>query len=176
MPAFRTENHKHKKEGRRMKRQFNKIKFDGSHVYLAYDEIDEETGAKNEHTVKSAEKPAPAFIDALKNLKSDVSEWLDQKPEWNINLDIRGVSLSWTNGIMGACITALKPLKMSRSPLVVNTPHKPSEPYSEGDPDADSYCLTGDCIATIKELIDAAEGFLDGDRAQTSLDLKTEAA
>lgn len=154
-----------------MKRQFNKIKFDGSHVYLAYDEINEETGAKNEHTVKSTEKPTPAFISTLGSLRSDVAEWVDQLNEWGNNLDIRGVSLSWTDGIMGACITALKPLENSRSPLVINTPHKPKTPYSEGDPDGDNYCLTTDCAEAIERLIKVAEGFLDGERAQTSLDL-----
>ena len=112
-----------------------KIKWDGSRIKLSFEirypipGTDEQR--TDEYDLKSIDRPTPAFIDALNALGADVDEWLEMPSNWSSNLIIRGVSLSWTDDIMGAVITALKPLNDSRAPFVVNTPHKPAMPFYE---------------------------------------------
>jgi hypothetical protein len=82
-------------------------------------------------------------------------------------LTVRGVTITWTNDIMGACITALKALKGANAPLVLNTPHLPSEPYSEGgSPD---FLLPEETAENIGALLNEAEAYIRGERAQGSL-------
>jgi hypothetical protein len=88
--------------------------------------------------------------------------WDDKK------ITVSGISVSSTGGIMGAVITAQVKLDSSQSPLNINTPHKPEEPYSEGG--SDEYCLHPNAIRAIQYLLSEAKGYLDGKRAQQSID------
>jgi len=146
---------------------FTKIKYDGKNVVLAWAEGDVDTS--EEYTLKCDDAPHGDFTKALNTFAGHVAELCELPKPWGSDLDVRGVSISHTQGIMGAVITALKPLEMSQSPLVVNTPHKPSEPYSEGDPNAGDYCLSTECTEAIAVLCVEAEAYLKGKRAQGKL-------
>ena len=69
---------------------------------------------------------------------------------------------------MGAVITAQIKLLGSQSPLNINTPSKPAEPYNEGG--TDEYCLHPDAVKAIEFLVTEAEGYLNGKRAQQQID------
>lgn len=159
--------------------RFKKIKVDKTgKVILNYDEIIRDDHV-NEYTMKCADKPRPQFQKALNGLRRHVAEICELNIPPNLahpnevaNIEVRGVSLSWTDDIMGVVITALKTLRNSNSPLVLNTPHLPEEPYSEGGDE--SMCLTSECVDAIRNLIDEAHRYLEGDRQQLDLFIEPE--
>jgi len=121
----------------------------------------------DEYMISSKEKGEPGLYAALQDLKEDVLEMCELPEEYGETMLISSVSFSHANDIMGATITASKTLKMSQSPLILNTPHKPSMPYSEtGD---ESVCLGADAITRIESLIRFAKRYIDGEREQLEL-------
>jgi hypothetical protein len=143
--------------------RITKVKYDGKKVRVEY-----ERGSltdPDEFLVSCKDEPSVEFKDALQALQPDVNELcefpIDQA------LSIRSVSYSHTNGIMGACVTALRSLKKANSPLVINTPHLPSEPYSDN---ADELTLDPNMTERLIHLANLAEMYVGGDaRAQASL-------
>lgn len=145
-------------------KRFTKIKFDGSRVSLFY-EVSRKDGDPDEFTLCCADRPAPEFDQALQALRSDVVG-ICELPEADQNkITVRGVTLTWAHDIRGACITALKSLKTANAPLVINTPHLPSEDYGEGD----GPVLAPATCARLDALLVQTERYLSGERAQASL-------
>lgn len=150
-----------------MSKDFTKIKFDGSKVRIEYEVERKDGGDADEYAMHSADKPLPDFDLALQALAVDVVTICELMPSDVQVLTVRGVTLTHTNGILGACITALKTLKSSNAPLVINTPHLPMEPYSDGDEMAPTM-PSG--MATRLAAVEAeAQRYLEGQRAQASL-------
>jgi hypothetical protein len=83
-------------------------------------------------------------------------------------LKIRGVTLTHAHDVLGAVITALKPLKTANSPLVINTPHLPECAYS-GDGDDPNPTMHDGMPERLHALVVQAQRYLDGDRAQGDL-------
>lgn len=148
-------------------RTITKIKLDGARVHIEY-EIERKDG-KDELMLKCVDPPEDAFTIAMNGLAIHVADMMevDNPRVYAKSLTARGVSLSNTDGVLGAVITALKTLKTSNSPLVINTPHKPETPYSEGGDH--SMCLSPECRRAIENLITAADRYIDGHRKQMSL-------
>jgi len=122
------------------------------------------------HTLECEDSPRPEFQEALKALVGDVIEICEISCDAD-RITVLGVSFSWTHDIMGAVITAMKGLVAGGSPLLLNTPHRPSEPYGEkaGGPTLD--------LSTVKRLesvMDEATKYVMGERAQGTLPLKDE--
>lgn len=147
-------------------RRITKVKFDGSKVRIEYERT-REVGDPDEFVVGCSDKPAPEFAPALQALALDVVTICELGEEDTRRLTVRGVTFTWTNDIMGACISALKALQTASSPLVLNTPHLPSAPYGDGNDLAPT--LDPDTIARLEELGRQAERYIDGERAQGSL-------
>ena len=148
-----------------MKKQFTKIKFDGSKVRLEYQVTRKDGGVPDEHVVVCSDQPDRAFPLALAALALDVVGICELSDSDETKLLVRGVSMSYTDGIRGACITALKSLKTSNAPLVLNTPHLPEKPYGEGD----GPTLDSSTVSRIDALVVEAERYLAGERAQGKL-------
>jgi hypothetical protein len=154
-----------------MELQINKVKYDKKLglVTIEYDQIGDD---EVKITLKSTDAPLDELVDCFYNLIPYV-ETICQLPDGYCNdSEIRGVSLSWTNGIMGVVVTCLIPLDNANSPMVINTPHVPSEQYSEG---GQSPVLSKDVVTVIKTLIEEATRYINGERkpdVQLKLDLK----
>ena len=73
--------------------------------------------------------------------------------------EIRGVSISHSNDVMGAVITALVPVSSAYSPVCINTPHLPADQYNDG---GEAPVLPSGCVKIIKELIIEAEKYING--------------
>jgi hypothetical protein len=86
------------------------------------------------------------------------------------HITVRGVTFTWKNDIMGACITALKSLTTANAPLVLNTPHLPSEPYSGNPGDVGPVLRRG--TDRLEHLITEVARYIDGERAQAKLPLE----
>jgi hypothetical protein len=146
--------------------RITKAKYDGSKVRIEY-EVERPDGQFDEFTLSSLDGPTAPFIDAFNALAADVVTICELHEDSLDKLKVRGVSFTYTNDIMGACITALKKLKTSNAPLVINTPHLPEESYGEGD--ATSPTLDTSTIDRLHELALAAERYVNGERAQGEL-------
>ena len=150
---------------------FHKIKYSKERVIIEYDE--EKGAGTNNLTLNSFEAPAPGFKKAFKRLE----KWVNEICELNLSpedvstlISIIGVSFSWTNDILGAVISAKKHLEGTPAPLILNTPHKPSEPYGKNADE--SNVLDSDCVADLENLQKEAEKYLNGKRAQVKIDLE----
>lgn len=150
-------------------RQITKIKQDKDGKIIISWVIVRPDGREDEHSMSCSDHPRPGFDAALQALAPTLAQWCDVPTEWCKKLTVMGVSLSYSNGVMGACVTAKRP-SSANSPLILNAPHKPSVPYSEGGDE--SVCLTVEQYDAILAIIAEAEAYLDGDRAQMELPME----
>lgn len=141
--------------------EFQKIKYNKDKVEIKY-KID-----KDEYKLTSVEDPAPSFKEALQDLVDPLVDICQFEENYGVSINIISVSISNTDGIMGATITGLKELTTSYAPLVINTPHLPSADYSGSNPDAP--LLPVEAINAIERLKIEAEKFIQGRRAQMTI-------
>lgn len=151
--------------------RFKKIKKTSDDKIQIEYEKKNETGLWDEHSMKSNQEPLPSFDRALDNLIPHVGE-MCELPEGDHQIhpySVRGVSFSFggVNDTLGATITATRTLDNSNSPLVLNTPHKIEEPYTEGSDD--TQLMTDDCYSDLMILCNEAQKYLDGQRAQMDM-------
>ena len=154
-----------------MPRRFTKIKFDGTTVELHYEEGN---GYMDKYTMKCNEPPRPELEEALKALAPEVLYLCELANCYLERITVRSVSLNYggKQETMGATITSQMELYNSNCPLNLNTPNKPVEPYADGDYDDEVYakmCLRSECVDKLYDLIEAANYYVDGQRAQGSL-------
>lgn len=151
--------------------QIDKIKFKGldSPVIIHYRQRNE-AGEYDKLTLECHDMPAPDFVAALTALAPHVADICELPGEPAAeNMRVIGVSFSRPDGAAwGATITALIKLANSNGPLVLNTPHKPSEACYDGDRNA----LPDACVMDLERLERAAEKYVNGFRAQTALPLE----
>ena len=143
--------------------QFTKIKYDDNkgRVTVKY-QIPNGTDEPDLYTVDVREEPHDDFKRALDVLDQDVVAICEQPA--NALVDVRSVTLTWKDEIMGAVITGLRTLNSARSPLVLNTPHKTVEPYNPEEED-DVGLLPESTVERLEDLIHEAKAFLAGKRA-----------
>lgn len=146
------------------RKQINKVSYKDRNVLIEYEllpNVGEESSDLNEIKLKSSDEPLEEFKTALRSLAPHV-EKICCLPEGFCNqAEVRGVSFSWSNDIMGAVITTLVPLETANSPMTINTPHLPSQPYSEG---GETPVLSDDCIDALKKLLAEAERYINHER------------
>ena len=148
--------------------KITKVKSNNGKIEIHYSKRNSSLSSEtDEFTLKCADRPLPGFDEALLALRQtviDICEFTNEDPE---KYEVFGVSFSWTDGVMGAVISAKKTLLDSNAPLCINTPHKPSEAYSEGADD--SNLLGSSAVTALENLIEEAIKYVDGNRAQGNL-------
>ena len=118
----------------------------------------------DELEAKFTEEARPELGAAMSGLVGPCLELLEL-PEWyGDGLRASGLSLSYADGVMGATVTLQKTLKDAPAPLIMNTPHLPQEPYSDG-----GACLPGELSDAIELVVDEAKRYLQGERRQMDL-------
>jgi hypothetical protein len=148
-----------------------KVKYSGEKVRIEYTIERTDGGEADEYTLQSADKPLPSFETALLALTPDVVDICELDTLSAAHITVRGVTFTWKNDIMGACITALKTLATANAPLVLNTPHLPSESYSGSEHDRSPVFSRG-TYDRLGHLITEAVRYIDGERAQANLPLE----
>lgn len=148
--------------------RFLKIKFSKGKVRLEY-EVKSKKGDMDEFYIACSDEPRPEFKDALAALKTDVLNMCELPEDYLTRISVNGVSFSYGGDaeVMGATISASMSLRKSNVPLNLNTPHKPSEPYAESGDGAD--LLDDECVERLERLIEEAEEYVGGRRAQGEL-------
>lgn len=161
--------------------RFTKIKYDPKkeRVVLNYT-IENGTDEPDEFSVNIRQPPHPDLVDALAALGEHALALCELEGVEAEDLEVRSVSFSWSHDVMGATITALRTLRRSSSPLVLNTPHKTVAHYGEdGD---DEHLLPESTVEALMDLVHEARAFLPppigrakrGEKPQTEMDLEGE--
>ena len=149
--------------------RFKKIKLTKEGKVQAEYEVQNEKGGMDEYSFSCSDEPKPSFIEALKDLNQDVREMCELPPDYLRRIHVSGVSFSFggENETMGAVIIAQMLLEKSNVSLNLNTPHKITEYYGEtGDP---QQLLDPKCTCRLENLIEEAEDYVKGIRAQANL-------
>jgi len=149
--------------------RFQKIKYSKGKVKIEYELRNKEKKDWDQFSLACSNEPRPEFQIALQALSKDVIEMCELPEDYIKRIMVTGVSFSYGSEaeIMGATIIAQMTLNRSNVNLNLNTPHKPSEPYSEGGDAA--QCLSQDCIDRLVSLELEAEDYINGNRAQGEL-------
>lgn len=157
----------------------------------------ERDGSSEKHQMECPDKPMPELLAALQGLEYDALNELEvvrvgdrslyeamdlalhegRSEEFRQELSkngaseaiavVRSVSFSWGCDIMGASICLLIEMRNSDAPLVVNTPAKPEQPYSEGA----GHTLPEKLAAKLWNLHALVERYVDGERWREQTDL-----
>jgi hypothetical protein len=119
--------------------------------------------------------PAPGFVKAIDDLRPHVVEICELPKDYVSGLTVTGVTYTYAGDadIMAATIIAKKTLNSSNSPLLLNTPHKPSDADEKG---AGSPVLSSACVKILKKLQKEAIEYINGKRAQLEMQLDEVAA
>ena len=149
--------------------RFQKIKYSKGKVKIEYELRNKAKNDWDQFSLACLDEPKPEFQVVLQDLSEDVIEMCELPEDYRKRIAVIGVSFSYggEGEVMGATIISQMALNHSNVNLNLNTPHKPSEPYSEGG-DA-SQCLSEDCIERLTYLMSEAEDYANGNRAQGEL-------
>lgn len=134
-------------------------------IYIAY-EKENDNGDWDKYTLRCADDPKPEMFEALEELRQDVVQICELQQGTETVLDVTGVSFSYSDGIMGAVITAQKTLMTANAPLNINTPSLPAQPYGEGN---EQPILPPETVSRLENLKNECELYIEGDRKQMSL-------
>jgi len=149
------------------------------HIKYALPSLGGEDDAWDEYaiTYKKAD-PTPQFIEALEWLRRDALVLCELDDTFKIDqVKVSGVSFSYggEKDVMGAVITFSVNLDTANSPMNSNTPHKPSEPYHDGDAQPNE-CLPWECVRHLDQVIVETRAYLQGERAQQDMGLEDNTA
>jgi len=137
-------------------------------VDIEYEERNQH-GKWDEFKMRCEESPLPSFNKALQALTTHVVQLCELPKDATDRLFVRGLTLAYTgqdsHPQMGVSIIAQLKLKNADSPLNVLTPHK-----IEGSP-APKRRLSDDCLKAVNAVIDETTKYIDGERAQTSMEV-----
>lgn len=145
--------------------EINKVKYDYKKGTVDIDYTLERENSEDDIKVHlcSRDKPLDTFAVALNCLAPYVEKICQFADGYCESAEVRSVSFSHTNGIMGAVITALIPVSTANSQVIVNTPHLPSEGYSDSE-DFKAPVLPSACVDMLEVLIEEATRYINGER------------
>jgi len=148
--------------------RLTKVRWDGKRVTITYTRgRGTEENPADEFSLSCSDEPSRAFKDALAALAKDLNVICEFNPPARVT--VRSVSLTWKNDILGAVISGLKHLTSANTPLVLNTPHLPSEKYG---PNAGGPLMPDGMRERLRNLLDEASRYvLGGAREQPRMDL-----
>jgi hypothetical protein len=152
-------------------RRVTKVKHQGNQWLIVFEIVRQDGQDNDQHSVKCGDAPHPDFIEAMEALPPCLAKEAEipNGVKWCADVEVTGVSVSWSQDTMGAVLTGKKPLKYANAPLIINTPHKPESPYSDGDEMAKDMCLAGTTAKAIWLVMEEALAYVDGKRAQQRL-------
>lgn len=125
-------------------------------------------GGHDAYLINTAQPPHPEFLTALGALAPAVLEIAELKGVAEVDdIEVRTVNFSYhQNDTVGVVITAMRKLKKSSAPMLINTPHKLMEP-AENTPT--EQILSDETIELLEDLIRETRLFIGGKRAQVDM-------
>lgn len=147
----------------------NKISYKAEKVGINYS-IPKGEGKFEEHTLSCNETPLPGFLNCLMKLRVFVLRMLEmpEKEEDIRRVTVTKVSFDYSDNdnTMGITISGVRKLENSNGVQVLNTPHKFEDSQLE------KLKLDSVCYQYILELMEEAENYVNGGRAQQELPLE----
>jgi hypothetical protein len=142
--------------------QIKKITYNGKVVQITYELPDpEEGGVPDIVHLKCGEPPSADFKRALQGLAPHVLSICEIKQKgYDDSLEVRGLTVNYHDGGMGATITAVKKLSTSNTPFVIHTPYKTTESGAEGV--ESDKCLSDSCANVVEIVLDEARKYIGG--------------
>ena len=154
-------------------KRITKIKVKKGVYYFAWEVFQASTNNWDQHTLSCKDQPRLELLERLQVMANHVTE-ICEFGEWETKkLIVSGVSLGYSD--KGNCylvITAQKALEYSKAPLIINTPARPATP--ESDAESQEFCWSDELTADIDALEQEAWKYIDGERAQMTLDFEGE--
>ena len=152
-------------------RRLKKFKITPENRFEVHHQKTNSLGGWDDHVMISKEDPDPELFRLLDDLDPYLSEICEfaEHDYYKNPYKVRGLSFSYggEDEVMGVTVSFQRTLRLSNSPLNLNTPHMIEEPYSaDGD---DTQVMSYDMLITIKQIMEQAIGYLDGKRAQKNL-------
>lgn len=127
----------------------------------------DDKSATNKYSMTESELAVPGFYTAVQSLAADVCAICQLPDNYTEGMKIVGLTLSYGEDEQwGALISAVKTLKNSNAPFNIHTPFKWA---IASDPSVESSFLSKGCVKRLELVLDYAEGYIDGDRAQGKL-------
>jgi hypothetical protein len=124
-------------------------------------------------TLETPDLPSKELGDAFNKMVEHMLDIGELPGSWREFLTMRGITVTWTNGVQGLVLTALRTLSGSNSPMTINTPHFTREPYNEDD-ESDLGIFSFECGEDLDNLEAEVFRFVDGARAQQELNFEEE--
>ena len=152
-------------------KRITKIKVKKGVYCFGWEIFQANTSNWDQHTLTCKDVPRPELLGRIQAMASHVAE-ICEFGEWETKgLIVSGISMSY--GDDGNCylvITAQKALECSKAPLILNTPPRPEMPESAAD--GQEFCWSDELCADIDALEQEAWMYIEGERAQQTLDFE----
>lgn len=136
-------------------------------------EFKRDDGYSDVFTFECDDEPHPDLKEALEGMVEHLLENCEIASEEGHKITVKSVTCTYKDMddvglVRGLVISGVRELRRSNSPMVLNSPHKTDQPYTEdGD---DDICLSSRCIDALYGLEREVFAYLDGKRAQGELD------
>ncbi len=114
--------------------------------------------------------PEPEFLKAIRALKADVLRICELPQEWGEELEVRSVAFRHQDNRFGVNISASRKLAAANSPLNITTPLL----WQAKEDGQDKKVLSEEIVGKLNSLIQRAEEYEAGHRAQQELELDDE--
>lgn len=149
------------------KKRITKIKVKKGEYFFGWEVYQEATKSWDAYTMKCEDPPREELKERLLAMVAHVIEICELDERSTKKFIISGVTESHGDDNRYITITAQKALEHSKAPLIINTPARPELPQNEAD---EEYCISLELANDLKALEEEAWRYIDGERAQQSLD------
>ena len=140
-----------------------KVKYDGKKVLILW--VEGEDG-EDKFSLECVDEPLESLKKALSSLAADVISICELPQSYIGGIEVRGVTFSDADGIMGATISALKTLTTTDAPFILNTPHMMSTAANDT---AGGKLLPAETVVGVNRVAFEALRYIRGERAQGRL-------
>jgi len=145
-----------------------------STVEIEYEGIPIVPTDKAHVSFEAKDRPVSELVMLLDQLRPHVETICSMPKDYCKDAEVRSISFSYKNNILGAVITVLVDLDSTNSPLLINTPYLPAEHI---DDDSDAPLLPEACVELLESILEGIEEYIKGKRApkdQTELEFPKE--
>lgn len=139
-----------------------KIKIAEGKLTIRYGRMVKDTHEETE--IVTPERAKPSFYAVINRISPEVVKMCGLPELWKEELQILGVTFKRDDDKFAVTVSAMKSVKFSNSPLVINTPLA-----YEKDPELEGMGMPASLLKILRLLEKEAEAFVAGDRAQMEM-------
>lgn len=114
--------------------------------------------------IVSTERAKPSLYSVINKISPEVVKMCGLPEDWKEQLVVLGVTFQRDDVKFAVMVSAMKSVKFSNSPLVINTPLA-----YEKDPELEGVGMPASLLKILRLLEKEAEAFVAGDRAQMEM-------